>query len=74
MVSFVFRNPAGIFRDLRKFVLAVGILKDTTTIGSKIGWPESLFRIRTKKFLFKLCNHKKIEEASSKYFAGKFQF
>ena len=43
-MSFVFRNPAGIFKNLRKFVLAVGGIKD------KIGWSESLFRVRTKKF------------------------
>ena len=56
MVSFVFRNPVGIFKNLRKFVLAVSGLKDTKPAGSKIGWSESLFRVRTKKFLFKLCN------------------
>lgn len=35
MVSFVFRNPAGIFKNLRKFVLAVGGLKDTKLAGLK---------------------------------------
>ena len=55
MVSFIFQNSAGIFKNLRKFVLAVGGLKDTTEAGSKIGWSESLFRVRTKKFLFNFC-------------------